>query len=49
MGYDKKLNSFQKMLLVRIFRPDRVYNATKLFIMGYLNEHYIQSHAMPYD
>ena len=49
MGYDKKLNSFQKMLMVRIFRPDRVYNATKLFIMGYLNEHYIQSHAMPYD
>ena len=49
MGYDKKLNSFQKLLTVRIFRSDRVFNAVKLFILGYLSEHYVQSHAIPYD
>lgn len=37
------------MLLVRIFRPDRVFNATKLFILNYLSEHYVQSHPIPYD
>lgn len=43
-GYAKKLNSFEGLLLTRCFRPDRVYNAVKLFIMGHprLGEKYVQ-------
>jgi len=32
-GYSQKLTEFQKLLLIRIFRTDRVVNAIKLFIM----------------
>jgi len=48
-GYSKKLNKFQQMLIVRIFRPDRVVNAIKNFIIEKMNDHYVKPPAIRYD
>ena len=42
-GYSEKLNKFQQLLVVRIFRPDRVINAIKNFIIEKMNDYYVKS------
>lgn len=34
MGYSNKLSKFQQLLLLRCFRPDRIINAIKIFIIN---------------
>ena len=43
-GYSTALSDFQQLLVCRCFRPDRVYNAVKLFIIKSpkLGEKYVQ-------
>ena len=41
-GLTKKLSSFQKLMVVRCFRPDRSYNAIKVFVSGRMGEQYVQ-------
>jgi dynein heavy chain len=54
MGYSKKLNvdkdKFKPLLLIRIFRPDRVINAIKRFIIARMNgnEYYVKSPPIVY-
>lgn len=41
-GYSDWCTPFQSLLLIRIFRPDRVYNAIKNFIIAKMgDEHYV--------
>jgi len=44
LGFNDRLNSFERLLLTRCFRPDRVYNAVKLFIIGHpkLGDYFVQ-------
>ncbi len=39
--YDKKITLFQKLLIVRVFRQDRIYNAIKNFIKNTIGEFFI--------
>lgn len=48
-GYQEKLNKFQHLLLIRCFRPDRVVNAIKNFIMDKMHEQYVKSPPIRYD
>jgi dynein heavy chain len=48
-GYSQKLTEFQKLMLIRIFRTDRIINAIKLFIMAQMNDYYIKSPPKDYD
>ena len=48
-GYSDKLNKFQQLLIVRVFRPDRVVNAIKNFIIEKMHEYYIKSPPIRYD
>lgn len=48
-GYSQKLTNFQKLLLIRIFRTDRVINAIKLFIIDYMHEAYVKSPPKDYE
>uniref|UniRef100_A0A0G4IFQ9 AAA+ ATPase domain-containing protein n=1 Tax=Chromera velia CCMP2878 TaxID=1169474 RepID=A0A0G4IFQ9_9ALVE len=48
-GYSGKLTPFQKLMLVRVFRTDRVYNAVKLFIVKRLSEFYVQPPPLQYQ
>jgi dynein heavy chain len=41
-GYSDRLNKFQQLLVVRIFRPDRVVNSIKNFIIEKMNDHYVK-------
>jgi dynein heavy chain len=54
-GYTDSLNLMQRLLVLRCFRPDRVYNAVKLFIMGEMSDRfqpptldYVVSYALHY-
>ncbi|KAL8431246.1 hypothetical protein ACSSS7_005394 [Eimeria intestinalis] len=40
---------FQELIIMRVFRVDRVHNAIKQFIQGRLNEHYVQSPTLQYS
>ena len=40
--YSSKLTPFQALAVTRCFRPDRVYNAVKLFVMGAIGEKFVQ-------
>jgi dynein heavy chain len=48
-GYSEKLTKFQQLLIVRIFRSDRVVNAIKNFIIEKMNDYYIKSPPIRYD
>jgi len=48
-GYSTKCNKFQELLLVRVFRQDRVINAIKGFIREQMNEMYIISPTKDYE
>jgi dynein heavy chain len=39
----------QKMLVYRCIRPDRVYNAVKIFVMEEMGEKYVQPPVLNYD
>ena len=42
------LNPLQKLCIIRCFRPDRVYNAVKLYVIEILGEKYIQPPVLDY-
>jgi dynein heavy chain len=48
MKYTEKLNGMQQLLVMRCFRPDRVYNAAKLFVMGEMGEKFVQPPVLDY-
>ncbi|CDJ60958.1 hypothetical protein EMWEY_00008520 [Eimeria maxima] len=47
--WSRVLTPFQKLIVVRVFRVDRVHNAIKNFIQWRLNEHYVQSPTLQYS
>ncbi|CDJ47273.1 Axonemal 1-beta dynein heavy chain dynein heavy chain, related [Eimeria brunetti] len=47
--WSRVLTPFQKLIVVRVFRVDRVHNAIKHFIQWRLNEHYVQSPTLQYS
>ncbi|CAE7939013.1 DHC1, partial [Symbiodinium sp. KB8] len=47
-GVDEGLDPFQRLLVYRCFRPDRVYNAVKLFVMGEMGEYFVQPPVLDY-
>ena len=47
-GFSEKLSELQKLAVFRCFRPDRVYNAVKLFVMRVLNDKFIQPPVLDY-
>jgi len=48
-GYSDSLNKFQQLLVMRIFRTDRVVNSIKNFIMQRMSAFYVQSPPLLYD
>lgn len=48
-GYTDSLNKFQQLLVMRIFRTDRVVNSMKNFIMSRMSPFYVQSPPLLYD
>lgn len=48
-GYSDTLNKFQQLLVVRIFRSDRVVNAIKNFIIDQMNDYYVKSPPINYQ
>lgn len=48
-GYSEKLNRFQQLLIVRCFRPDRVVNSIKAFIIEKMHEQYVKSPPIRYE
>jgi len=40
-GYSDSLNKFQQLLVMRIFRTDRVVNSIKNFIMQRMSAFYV--------
>jgi dynein heavy chain len=48
-GLSERLNKFQQLLVVRIFRPDRVVNAIKNFIIDKMGDFYIKSPPLNYN
>eukprot|EP00924_Labyrinthula_sp_SR-Ha-C_P003608 maker-scaffold_3-augustus-gene-0.0-mRNA-1 protein AED:0.02 eAED:0.02 QI:0/0/0/1/0.5/0/3/0/4475 len=49
-GLENKLTGYQKLVLYRCFRPDRGYNAARLFIIGdkYMGEKFVQPPILNY-
>ena len=50
-GYSEKTNNdkFKALLLVKVFRPDRVINAIKRFIITRMNDFYVKSPPLIYN
>jgi dynein heavy chain len=48
-GYSDKLNALQKLCLMRCFRPDRVYNGAKLFVIDQIGEKFVQPPVLNYE
>lgn len=48
MGYNERLTKMQQMLVLRCFRVDRVYNATKLYVMNKMGDRFVQPPALDY-
>ena len=46
-GWDDKLNSLQKMIVLRAIRPDKVINALQLYIIEHLDQRFIE--PPPFD
>lgn len=47
-GFSEKLDALQKLAVMRCFRPDRVYNAVKLFVMEILGDKFVQPPVLDY-
>jgi dynein heavy chain len=47
--YSEKLSKFQQLLVIRCFRPDRVVNAIKNFIIERMHEQYVKSPPIRYE
>lgn len=47
--YDKKITLLQKLLVIRVFRKDRIYNAIKNFIRQTMGEFFINPPAINMD
>eukprot|EP00397_Hematodinium_sp_SG-2012_P000029 GEMP01000029.1.p1 GENE.GEMP01000029.1~~GEMP01000029.1.p1 ORF type:complete len:4546 (+),score=1158.20 GEMP01000029.1:32-13639(+) len=47
-GFDD-IGPFKQLLIIRCFRPDRIVNATKNFIVWRLNDYYVQPPSLVYD
>jgi len=48
MGHQEKLTMLERLCVMRCFRPDRVYNAVKLFVMSEMGEKYVQPPVLDY-
>ena len=48
-GFQDRLNRFQRLLVIRIFRPDRVINAIKLFISEQNGPQYVSPPTLDYN
>eukprot|EP00920_Eleutheroschizon_duboscqi_P033547 GHVT01080713.1.p1 GENE.GHVT01080713.1~~GHVT01080713.1.p1 ORF type:complete len:1048 (-),score=57.55 GHVT01080713.1:3339-6482(-) len=44
-----QLDGFRRLLVVRVVRPDRVYNAVKVFISNMLGEYYVQPPSLQFE
>ncbi|GMI47335.1 hypothetical protein TrCOL_g3071 [Triparma columacea] len=44
-----KLSGMQKLAVTRVFRPDRCYNAVKLFVAKEMSEKYVQPPVLDYE
>lgn len=44
-----KLSPLERLCIIRCFRPDRVYNAVKLFVGATLGEKYVQPPTLDYE
>jgi len=49
MGFTDQMTNLQRLSVMRCFRPDRVYNAVKLFVMEEVGEKYVQPPALDYE
>ncbi|XP_060895064.1 dynein axonemal heavy chain 10 [Labrus mixtus] len=49
MKYDESLSAFQKLLLLRCFRVDRVYRAVTDYVTVTMGEKYVQPPVISYD
>jgi len=47
-GFHGKLTSLQRLAVMRCFRPDRVYNAVKIFVVESLGEKFVQPPVLDY-
>ena len=47
-GFTSLLKPLQRLAVMRCFRPDRVYNAVKLFVMETLGEKFVQPPVLDY-
>ena len=47
--FSSKLTPLQKLCVMRCFRPDRVYNAVKLFVIHQLGEMFVQPPVLDYS
>jgi dynein heavy chain len=48
-GFTDSLTALQRLNVMRCFRPDRVYNAVKLFVMETLGEKFVQPPVLDYS
>ena len=48
-GFTERLPAMQQLLVFRCFRPDRVYNGVKRFVMGAMGEQYVQPPVLDYS
>jgi dynein heavy chain, axonemal len=48
-GFTDRLSQFQLLLIMRVFRPDRVYNAVKRFVMYAMGEQFVQPPVLNYQ
>ena len=47
-GHQEKLTSLQRLCVMRCFRPDRVYNAVKTYVLQAVGEKYVQPPVLDY-
>jgi dynein heavy chain len=48
-GFHTRLTPLQRLAVMRCFRPDRVYNAVKLFVMEIMGEKFVQPPVLDYN
>ena len=48
-GFTDQLSPLRRLNVMRCFRPDRVYNAVKLFVIDVLGEKYVQPPVLNYS
>jgi len=47
-GFQSKLTPLERLAIMRCFRPDRVYNAVKLFVIESIGEKFVQPPVLDY-